>query len=117
MDDFGTGYSSLSYLHRFPIDTLKIDRSFVTQMTDNTENAEIVRTIVTLARSLDMKVIAEGVETREQLRRLGDLECDYGQGYLFSRPVAAAQAVEFLLKDSFSNLLSSRDEGARILAA
>ncbi|HEX3558397.1 MAG TPA: EAL domain-containing protein [Pyrinomonadaceae bacterium] len=117
MDDFGTGYSSLSYLHRFPIDTLKIDRSFVTQMTDNTENAEIVRTIVTLARSLDMKVIAEGVETREQLRRLGDLECDYGQGYLFSKPVAAAQAVEFLLKDGFSNLLSSRDEDARILAA
>src|ERR671939_778286 len=94
IDDFGTGYSSLSYLHRFPIDTLKIDRSFVTQMTDNAENAEIVRTIVTLARSLDMDVVAEGVETREQLRQLSSLGCDYGQGYLFSKAVAAGQALE-----------------------
>src|SRR5919205_1596733 len=91
IDDFGTGYSSLSYLHRFPIDTLKIDRSFVTQMTDNSENAEIVRTIVTLARSLDMAVVAEGVETGDQLRQLGELGGDYGQGYPFSRPLGAGQ--------------------------
>src|SRR5437868_5382173 len=117
IDDFGTGYSSLSYLHRFPIDTLKIDRSFVTQMTVNTENAEIVRTIVTLARSLDMNAVAEGVETREQLRQLCELECGYGQGYLFSKPVAAGQAIELLLKDGFSSLLSAREEGARTLAA
>ena len=117
IDDFGTGYSSLSYLHRFPIDTLKIDRSFVTQMTDNTENAEIVRTIVTLARSLDMNVVAEGVETREQLGRLRELKCAYAQGYLFSKPVAAGQAIELLLKDGFPGMLSARDEGARTIAA
>jgi diguanylate cyclase (GGDEF)-like protein/PAS domain S-box-containing protein len=118
IDDFGTGYSSLSYLHRFPIDTLKIDRSFVTQMTDNTENAEIVRTIVTLARSLSMDVIAEGVESREQLRRLRDLGCDYGQGYLFSKAVGESQALEILLKDEFSNLLSEEEEAeASVLAA
>jgi diguanylate cyclase (GGDEF)-like protein/PAS domain S-box-containing protein len=117
IDDFGTGYSSLSYLHRFPIDTLKIDRSFVTQMTDNTENAEIVRTIVTLARSLDMEVVAEGVETRDQLRQLGDLGCDYGQGYLFSRPVVPGQAADLLSDDQFSKLTSYREEAESVLAA
>ncbi|HEX8500509.1 MAG TPA: EAL domain-containing protein [Pyrinomonadaceae bacterium] len=117
IDDFGTGYSSLSYLHRFPIDTLKIDRSFVTQMTDNAENAEIVRTIVTLARSLDMNVIAEGVETEEQLRRLGSLGCDYGQGYLFSRPVGAGQAVALLAGDEFTQLTSAPSEAEGALAA
>jgi EAL domain-containing protein (putative c-di-GMP-specific phosphodiesterase class I) len=106
IDDFGTGYSSLSYLHRFPIDTLKIDRSFVTQMTDNSENAEIVRTIVTLARSLDMAVVAEGVETVDQLRQLGELGCDYGQGYLFSRPIGAARAAELLTEEQFSRVTS-----------
>jgi diguanylate cyclase (GGDEF)-like protein/PAS domain S-box-containing protein len=116
IDDFGTGYSSLSYLHRFPIDTLKIDRSFVTQMTDNTENAEIVRTIVTLARSLDMDVIAEGVETRAQLQQLSTLGCDYGQGYLFSRPVGESQALDLLLNVEYSNLTSSREE-VSVLAA
>ena len=117
IDDFGTGYSSLSYLHRFPIDTLKIDRSFVTQMTDNSENAEIVRTIVTLARSLDMAVVAEGVETADQLRQLGDLGCDYGQGYLFSRPVGAGQAAELLTNEQFSTLTSYREEAESVLAA
>jgi EAL domain-containing protein (putative c-di-GMP-specific phosphodiesterase class I) len=117
IDDFGTGYSSLSYLHRFPIDTLKIDRSFVTEMTDNAENAEIVRTIVTLARSLDMDVVAEGVETVEQLRHLGALSCDYGQGYLFSRPVGAGQAVELLTGDEFTPLTSGREVAESVLAA
>ncbi|MFN2414488.1 MAG: putative bifunctional diguanylate cyclase/phosphodiesterase [Pyrinomonadaceae bacterium] len=117
IDDFGTGYSSLSYLHRFPIDTLKIDRSFVAEMTDNAENAEIVRTIVTLARSLDMDVVAEGVETVEQLRHLGALSCDYGQGYLFSRPVGAGQAVELLAGDEFTPLTSVREVAASVLAA
>ncbi|HEX8335785.1 MAG TPA: EAL domain-containing protein, partial [Pyrinomonadaceae bacterium] len=117
IDDFGTGYSSLSYLHRFPIDTLKIDRSFVTQMTDNSENAEIVRTIVTLARSLDMDVVAEGVETADQLRRLGELGCDYGQGYLFSRPVGSGQAADLLTDEQFSALTSFRAEAATLVAA
>jgi diguanylate cyclase (GGDEF)-like protein/PAS domain S-box-containing protein len=87
IDDFGTGYSSLSYLHRFPIDRLKIDRSFVNRMGLDKENAEIVRTIVTLAHNLGVDVIAEGVETTEQLALLRDLKCKYGQGYLFSHPV------------------------------
>jgi diguanylate cyclase (GGDEF)-like protein/PAS domain S-box-containing protein len=87
IDDFGTGYSSLSYLHRFPINTLKIDRSFVTRMADNNENREIVRTIVTLAQTLGMDVVAEGVETQEQLMMLRTLGCENGQGYFFSKPV------------------------------
>ncbi len=90
MDDFGTGYSSLSYLHRFRIDTLKIDRSFVSAMGDRGENSEIVRTIVTLARNLGIDVIAEGVETPEQLAQLRALGCEHVQGFLFSEPVAEA---------------------------
>jgi EAL domain-containing protein (putative c-di-GMP-specific phosphodiesterase class I) len=86
-DDFGTGYSSLSYLHRFPIDRLKIDRSFVNRMGLDKENAEIVRTIVTLAHNLGVDVIAEGVETTDQLALLRALKCKYGQGFLFSPPV------------------------------
>lgn len=87
IDDFGTGYSSLSYLHRFPIDSLKIDRSFVGQMGADLESAAIVRTIITLAHHLGLDVIAEGLETTEQLARLSALECEYGQGCLFSKPV------------------------------
>jgi diguanylate cyclase (GGDEF)-like protein/PAS domain S-box-containing protein len=86
LDDFGTGYSSLSYLHRFPIDTLKIDRSFVTGM-NLPKNSEIVRTIISLAVNLGMDVIAEGVETREQIIQLTGLGCTYLQGYLLSKPV------------------------------
>ncbi len=96
IDDFGTGYSSLSYLHRFPISTLKIDRSFVSRMIENNENAEIVRTIVMLARSLKMNVVAEGVETRDQLAQLALLECEYGQGYYFSRPLDSNGAARLL---------------------
>jgi diguanylate cyclase (GGDEF)-like protein/PAS domain S-box-containing protein len=89
VDDFGTGYSSLSYLHRFKIDTLKIDRSFVSRMSAVNENHEIVRTIVTLAHNLGMDVIAEGVETAEQLAELRALKCESAQGFYFSEPVSA----------------------------
>ncbi len=92
MDDFGTGYSSLSYLHRFPLDTLKIDASFVRRMDSDPKAAEIVQTIVTLARTLDMNVIAEGVENAAQLAQLRALQVDYGQGYHFGRPLAADAA-------------------------
>ncbi len=96
IDDFGTGYSSLSYLHRFPISTLKIDRSFVSRMDGNNENAEIVRTVIMLARNLDMNVVAEGVEQETQLIQLRALKCEYAQGYFFSRPVDAAAADRLL---------------------
>jgi len=96
IDDFGTGYSSLSYLQRFPIDTLKIDRSFVTQMMENEENLAIVRTIVALAQNLGMDVVAEGVETEDQLRLLRKLECENGQGYLFSTPLGGNQLEQFI---------------------
>ncbi len=96
IDDFGTGYSSLSYLHRFPIDTLKIDRSFVTRMSENNENTEIVRTIVVLAQNLGMDVVAEGVETKEQLALLRKLGCENGQGYYFSRPVSVGGAEKII---------------------
>ena len=87
IDDFGTGYSSLGYLHRFPVNTLKIDRSFIGRIGEAAENIEIVRTIISLADNMGMDVVAEGVETLSQLTQLRKLNCDYGQGYLFSRPV------------------------------
>ncbi|HEX8550799.1 MAG TPA: EAL domain-containing protein [Abditibacteriaceae bacterium] len=96
IDDFGTGYSSLSYLHRFPLDTLKVDQSFVNRMGTNGENSEIVRTIVTLARNLNMDVIAEGIETPSQMHQLRDLKCEYGQGYLFAKPLPAIDAEALL---------------------
>jgi EAL domain-containing protein (putative c-di-GMP-specific phosphodiesterase class I) len=88
IDDFGTGYSSLSYLRRFPIDALKIDRSFVSSMLEETGSLEIVRAILSLAGTLRIKTVAEGVETQDQLLKLKELGCDYGQGYLFARPLA-----------------------------
>jgi diguanylate cyclase (GGDEF)-like protein/PAS domain S-box-containing protein len=103
IDDFGTGYSSLSYLHRFPIDTLKIDRSFVIRMVDNNENIEIVRTIIMLAQNLGMDVVAEGVETKEQLALLRKLGCENGQGYFFSRP-AYASGAEKIISDTCTHL-------------
>lgn len=96
IDDFGTGYSSLSYLHRFPINTLKVDRSFVSTMEDGTENGEIVRTVISLAKTLRLNVVAEGIETIHQLHQLRILGCEYGQGYLFSRPVPADEAVKLI---------------------
>ena len=92
LDDFGTGYSSLSYLHRFPVDVLKIDRSFVGRIGAGGENSEIARAIITLAHGMGLGVIAEGIETREQLAELLSLSCSHGQGNLFSKPVGAEEA-------------------------
>ena len=100
IDDFGTGYSSLSYLLRFPADTLKIDRSFMWAMGDGGRHAQIVKTIVVLAHSLQMDVVAEGVETEEQRQQLRALECRYGQGYLFSRPVDGERARAMLADEA-----------------
>jgi EAL domain-containing protein (putative c-di-GMP-specific phosphodiesterase class I) len=100
MDDFGTGYSSLSYLHKLPINTLKIDRSFVSQMTLEAEGEEIVKTIILLAKALKLDIVAEGIETLEQHKMLGELGCDYGQGYYFSKPLEIEDATDYL-KESF----------------
>lgn len=92
LDDFGTGYSSLSYLHSLPVSYLKIDRSFVTRMMESRESSEMVETIIRLAQTLKMKVIAEGIEDTEQMAHLQMLNCEYGQGYFFSKPVEAETA-------------------------
>ena len=125
IDDFGTGYSSLSYLHRFPIDTLKVDRSFIVNMSEDSENVEIVRTIVSLAQNLGMNVIAEGVETNEQLTALRKLGCESGQGYLFSKPVDAKSAENLICDtypvesevESLANSARPQDKVVRYVAA
>jgi diguanylate cyclase (GGDEF)-like protein/PAS domain S-box-containing protein len=99
IDDFGTGYSSLSYLHQFPIDALKIDRSFVMNIGRSGENTEIIRAIIAMAHNLNLQVVAEGVETAEQCRQLKNMGCDHAQGYYFSKPVPAAEAQILLKKD------------------
>jgi EAL domain-containing protein (putative c-di-GMP-specific phosphodiesterase class I) len=96
IDDFGTGYSSLSYLKRFPFDTVKVDRSFVKNVTTDPDNAAITTAIIAMAHSLNFEVIAEGVETKQELAFLSKQQCDGMQGYLFSPPVPPAQATQFL---------------------
>ena len=96
IDDFGTGYSSFSYLHRFPIDTLKIDQSFVSTMESDAKSMMIVRSLVKLSKAMGMKVIAEGVETQEQMAELRTMGCDYGQGYLFAKPLPEKDFLDFL---------------------
>lgn len=106
IDDFGTGYSSLSYLKRFPISTLKIDQSFICDLADNQEDVAIVTAIVALGHSLGLKVIAEGVETFEQLHVLREMKCDEMQGYLFSRPVPVAEMTRLLQTGECLNVVS-----------
>jgi EAL domain-containing protein (putative c-di-GMP-specific phosphodiesterase class I) len=96
IDDFGSGYSSLSYLHYFPIDTLKIDQSFIRSLSTHPGSLVLVKSIIGLAQNLGMKVIAEGVESREDARRLQVMGCEYIQGYFFSKPLPFEKAVEFV---------------------
>jgi EAL domain-containing protein (putative c-di-GMP-specific phosphodiesterase class I) len=105
IDDFGTGYSSLSYLHRFPLDVLKIDRSFVNRIDAKGDNLEIIIAITTLAHNLEMEVVVEGVETEEQLKKLKAIECEYMQGFYFSKPLEKEQ-MEFLLKKSHFDIMT-----------
>jgi len=112
-DDFGTGYSSLSYLQKFPFQRLKIDRSFVKAMDDDPRSSLIVKTILMLGENLDLEVVAEGVETRGQREKLRELKCRLGQGYLFSRPVPAAQAKD-LLKRGFAYIMRNAHPAAEL---
>ena len=98
IDDFGTGYSSLGNLRRFPLDTLKIDRSFIMNITTDNDDAAITTAIIAMAHSLKLRVIAEGVESEEQKTFLRDLRCHEMQGYLFSQPLAANDFFELLQK-------------------
>ncbi len=96
IDDFGTGYSSLGYLRQFPVDQLKIDRSFINGMADSPESTVLIHTMVALAHALGLGTVAEGIEERSQLQTLRDQGCERGQGYLVSRPVEAAAILELL---------------------
>jgi diguanylate cyclase (GGDEF)-like protein/PAS domain S-box-containing protein len=116
VDDFGTGYSSLSYLSRYPVDLLKIDRSFTEQVTRHTPGAELARTIVQLGHSLGMRTVAEGVETAAQLTAVRELGCDLAQGYFFARPCAARGILELITGDPTSeiNVPYARDPSIRV---
>ena len=113
VDDFGTGYSSMSYLRRFPIDKLKIDRSFISELTTRADDASIVQAIISLAHSLRLKVVAEGVETLEQLKFLQSVGCDQYQGYHFSPPLPAAQFAELVRNWQKTEDRSASDDGSR----
>jgi diguanylate cyclase len=99
LDDFGTGYSSLSYLKRFPINALKIDKSFVRGVCTDSDDSKLVSAVINLGRSFHLQVIAEGVETREQFIALQALNCGEGQGYYFQKPIAANEFAKLLCAD------------------
>jgi EAL domain-containing protein (putative c-di-GMP-specific phosphodiesterase class I) len=101
MDDFGTGYSSLNYLTNLPIDRLKLDRSFISQIEHDPKILEVVRTILALAKNVNMSVIAEGIETLSQADLLNELKCSFGQGYLFAKP-QRSEMIEALLQHEFA---------------
>lgn len=109
IDDFGTGYSSLNYLKKFPLTRLKIDRSFIQDIVEDPDDAEIVKAIVAMAHSLKLEVVAEGVENEEQLMYLRSIECDHVQGYLFSKPLPSN---EFdAIDTAIGRRWNSRDDG------
>lgn len=100
IDDFGTGYSSLAYLKKLPVCAIKIDREFVKNIPDDKENIEIIRATVNMAKSFNMKTVAEGAETAEQVKILKELGCDYVQGYYFCKPVPPEEFMEYVLNFS-----------------
>lgn len=96
IDDFGTGYSSFSYLHRFPFDTLKIDRAFVSAMSRSEKSNQIVKSLVNLSHDLEMEVVAEGIETEQEAEMMRAYKAAYGQGFYFSKPVGETEFVKLL---------------------
>jgi EAL domain-containing protein (putative c-di-GMP-specific phosphodiesterase class I) len=115
IDDFGTGYSSLAYLRRLPVNSLKIDRTFVETLAAATPDEVIVRSTIDLAHNLNLTVVAEGVETAQVWNRLSTLGCDYGQGYFISRPLAKTEATAYLRAASLSRVPSEQSAGIRVL--
>lgn len=111
LDDFGTGYSSLSYLHRFPVDTIKIDKSFVSKMAENPQSREIIRSLVLLSQALSMDTVAEGIETSEQHQILCQLGCTYAQGFLLHRPLSIGEIESGLLSKRPSWQLGALQSG------
>ena len=98
LDDFGTGYSSLGYLHRFPIDVLKIDRSFISNVDEHNNHRAIIRTIVDLANNLQMSTVGEGIESLADAQLLQQMDCVYGQGYYFAKPMSSEQTKDYIIE-------------------
>ena len=113
IDDFGTGYSSLAYLRQFPVDILKIDRSFITPITDSVESKALLHTLVQLGKQLGLKTLAEGIEEHEQFCQLQDEECDSGQGFIFARPLGAGDVEGFLASLPRPQVAPNRPEPGR----
>lgn len=113
VDDFGTGYSSLSRLPRFPVDALKIDRVFISDMNTNRENYEIVRLIIALGHNIGLKVVAEGTEREEQIAELRRLTCEFAQGFLYSPPVGAQAALGLLMRNHEGHFDSAKAASTR----
>jgi diguanylate cyclase len=107
IDDFGTGYSSLAYLKKFPIHTLKIDQAFIADLTKDSDDAAIVESIISMARNLNLEVVAEGVETRDQVEFLKQIQCHEAQGYYFSKPLPPEQFSEKLRENKKNTPISS----------
>ena len=114
IDDFGTGYSSLAHLQRFPVDALKIDRSFISRLTQNPEGETLIHTLVQLGKALSLETLAEGIEQQQELSLLRDENCDSGQGFLFARPLDASAAEAFLREENGASL--QEENGASALA-
>ena len=100
LDDFGTGYSSLSYLHRFPIDVLKIDRSFITNVHEHENNKAIIKTIIDLATNLNMATVGEGIENSEDALLLQKMDCLYGQGFYYAKPMSGNDMEQYIIANN-----------------